>query len=163
MPPITFRCHQCHAALSTSKGSPGDVVTCPRCRRMITVPGAAATPPIPHETPGMRAAKYALAILVAAVFLAGGFALCVWLAAGAMKTDEDARGAATTVIFLALFAVSALIAVLLFSVPILVAWARRHRNAAAITALTLLVGWTFLGWVAALVWALTDDTRRYRD
>lgn len=34
---------------------------------------------------------------------------------------------------------------------------RNKRNAWAIFALNLLLGWTFLGWVAALVWALTKD------
>jgi hypothetical protein len=31
------------------------------------------------------------------------------------------------------------------------------RNASAIIALNLLLGWTFLGWVIALVWALKKD------
>jgi hypothetical protein len=34
---------------------------------------------------------------------------------------------------------------------------RKKRNATAILALDLLLGWTVLGWVAALVWALTRD------
>jgi hypothetical protein len=33
----------------------------------------------------------------------------------------------------------------------------RKRNAGAIFALNLLLGWTLLGWVVALVWALTKD------
>lgn len=32
---------------------------------------------------------------------------------------------------------------------------RRHHQRHAITALNLFLGWTFIGWVAALVWALT--------
>jgi hypothetical protein len=31
---------------------------------------------------------------------------------------------------------------------------RRHRNLAAIVVLNLLLGWTFLGWVGALIWAI---------
>jgi hypothetical protein len=34
---------------------------------------------------------------------------------------------------------------------------RKKRNATAIFALNLLLGWTVLGWVAALVWAVTSD------
>lgn len=34
---------------------------------------------------------------------------------------------------------------------------RKKRNANAIFALNLLLGWTVLGWVAALVWALTSE------
>jgi hypothetical protein len=34
---------------------------------------------------------------------------------------------------------------------------RHHRNESAITALNLLLGWTLLGWVIALVWSFTDN------
>ena len=44
--------------------------------------------------------------------------------------------------------------------PALVAYMRDHHNALAIAALTLLLGWTGLGWVAALVWALTAPRPR---
>lgn len=33
----------------------------------------------------------------------------------------------------------------------------KKRNAAAIFVLNLLLGWTLVGWVVALVWALTKD------
>lgn len=47
----------------------------------------------------------------------------------------------------------------LYLLPSLVAAARQHRNGGAIGALNILLGWTILGWVVALVWSLTDDTR----
>jgi Superinfection immunity protein len=47
----------------------------------------------------------------------------------------------------------------LYFLPFLVADRRRHRNAGAIFVLTLCLGWTFLGWVAALIWAFTDNVR----
>lgn len=39
--------------------------------------------------------------------------------------------------------------------PAIIAARRRHAQAGAIFALNLLLGWTFLGWIAALVWSLT--------
>jgi hypothetical protein len=42
-----------------------------------------------------------------------------------------------------------------YLLPAFVAGFRNHPNTAAISALNLLLGWTFLGWVAALVWSLT--------
>ncbi len=34
---------------------------------------------------------------------------------------------------------------------------RKKRNARALLALNVLTGWTFIGWVGALVWALLRD------
>jgi Superinfection immunity protein len=42
-----------------------------------------------------------------------------------------------------------------YLLPTLVALARHHRQRQAIAALNILLGWTFVGWVVALVWALT--------
>jgi len=33
----------------------------------------------------------------------------------------------------------------------------KRKNAMAITVLNLFLGWTIIGWVVSLVWALTDD------
>lgn len=43
--------------------------------------------------------------------------------------------------------------------PGVVASMRGHHNAGAIFVLNLLLGWTLLGWVAALVWACTAVKR----
>lgn len=42
----------------------------------------------------------------------------------------------------------------LYFLPAFIAWYRKHPNVTAITALNLVAGWTFVGWVVALVWAL---------
>ena len=49
-----------------------------------------------------------------------------------------------------------LLMALLYILPAIVAFRRRHHNRAAILALNLLLGWTGLGWIAALVWSLTE-------
>lgn len=41
-----------------------------------------------------------------------------------------------------------------YFLPLIVAVMRSHQNAGAIAALNLLLGWTLLGWVGALVWAM---------
>lgn len=43
-----------------------------------------------------------------------------------------------------------------YCIPIAVVYDLDHPQQKAIVALDLLLGWTFLGWVAALVWALTE-------
>lgn len=44
-------------------------------------------------------------------------------------------------------------AVVLYFLPSLMARNRKHHNHVAITLLNLLLGWTVIGWIAALVWA----------
>jgi hypothetical protein len=48
-----------------------------------------------------------------------------------------------------------IVLLLIYFVPTFVARARRHHNYGAIVALNIFLGWTFIGWVASLVWALT--------
>lgn len=48
------------------------------------------------------------------------------------------------------------VVLLIYFAPALVANARHHKNTGAIAALNLLIGWTGLGWVLALVWSLTN-------
>lgn len=46
----------------------------------------------------------------------------------------------------------------LYFLPTAVGW--NKRNSMAILALNLFLGWTFIGWVIALVWALTKDSEK---
>lgn len=48
-----------------------------------------------------------------------------------------------------------LIALILYFLPSFVGWGK--KNWAAIFILNLLLGWTFFGWVGALVWATCKD------
>jgi hypothetical protein len=47
----------------------------------------------------------------------------------------------------------------LYFLPAIIANKRGHNSGMAILVLNLFLGWTFLGWVLALVWAFTGDTR----
>jgi len=42
-----------------------------------------------------------------------------------------------------------------YFLPTIVALIRGHRNALAISLLNFFLGWTFIGWVVSLVWAVT--------
>lgn len=45
--------------------------------------------------------------------------------------------------------------ILLYCLPGIIASVRKHHNRAAIWVTTLLLGWTTLGWVIALIWSAT--------
>jgi hypothetical protein len=51
----------------------------------------------------------------------------------------------------------AIIGLMLLLLPIIVAACRKHRNLAPIALVTLLLGWTCIGWLVALIWAFTDN------
>lgn len=50
--------------------------------------------------------------------------------------------------------IGAVIVIALFFMPALIACFKRHRNATAITVLNIFLGWTVIGWLIALIWAL---------
>lgn len=46
---------------------------------------------------------------------------------------------------------------ILYFLPSILAFARSKRDAVSIFVLNLFLGWTAIGWVIALVWALKQD------
>ena len=50
-----------------------------------------------------------------------------------------------------------LLILLVYFLPSLVATLRHHRNGLAIFVFNLLLGWTCLFWVLALVWSVTSN------
>ena len=53
-----------------------------------------------------------------------------------------------------------LIALAVYFAPAIVAQVRNHKSAAAIAVLNILLCWTLLGWIVALVWAFTRNTNQ---
>jgi Superinfection immunity protein len=80
----------------------------------------------------------------------------------AQANDSDA--AAGIVGILGLVCVG-IVGLLFYFLPAFIAGMRGHQNTAAIFTLNLLLGWTMLGSIAALVWSFTAVERprdRYR-
>jgi len=48
------------------------------------------------------------------------------------------------------------IGITLYFLPTAIGWNKRNSN--AILALNLLLGWTFIGWIVALIWSLSKDS-----
>lgn len=44
-----------------------------------------------------------------------------------------------------------------YILPMIVAINRNHRNKLAISMLNILLGWSLIGWIIAMVWACTSD------
>jgi hypothetical protein len=56
--------------------------------------------------------------------------------------------------------IAVLIAISLYLLPAVIAAPRGHLDAAAIFVLNFVLGWIGLGWLVALIWWLTGNTRR---
>ena len=55
-----------------------------------------------------------------------------------------------------IFIFAAIISIAFYFLPIIIAAIRGHNNCLSIFILNLLLGWTFVGWVVALVWACAN-------
>jgi len=65
------------------------------------------------------------------------------------STSFDDRRVLSALVLLAIVCMTYLI-------PSFIGFGRKHPNAPAICVLNVLLGWTVLGWIAALVWAATS-------
>lgn len=45
----------------------------------------------------------------------------------------------------------------LYFAPFLIALLRRHRNTVSILLTNLLLGWTGIGWIVALIWSAANE------
>jgi len=51
------------------------------------------------------------------------------------------------------------ISLAVYFIPVILAYVRKHNNLLPITLLTIFLGWTFFGWLAAVLWALNSDVK----
>ncbi len=52
------------------------------------------------------------------------------------------------------------ISLCIYFLPVGIAYIRNHKNTALIAVLTLVLGWTFFGWLAGLLWSLNSDVKK---
>ncbi len=50
-----------------------------------------------------------------------------------------------------------LVSAAFYFIPAIVAFNRKKSNRHAILLLNIFLGWTFIGWIVALVWAFTNE------
>lgn len=88
--------------------------------------------------------------------------LLLAFAAPAMAQDRSAEGAVYMIAILFL-----LVGALLYFVPTAVAQYRKASNMTAVILINLLLGWTMIGWVVALIMAFAGDSgeaaKRHRE
>ena len=71
--------------------------------------------------------------------------------------EDYNAGSAMLLSIISFFATYWLFWLLIYFLPYIISFKRNHRNRTSIFILNLFLGWTFIGWVASLVWAFTND------
>lgn len=140
------KCDICASNLDFDEVDLGSTVPCPTCER-----------PTKLWVPTLRRIKSGSGIVtkIALLFLAPLLIAVVII--HFMRSDSSgnfsALAASTIQVVIALGTISGVLCI--YFVP---AYVGRHKqNATAILVLNIFLGWTFIGWVGALVWALTND------
>lgn len=87
-------------------------------------------------------------IVIGAILGAMGVCLSVMLYSGSAEFAAGGMVLAMTVLLGTLM-------VLFYFLPTIVAVSRNHHSSSAIAVLNIFLGWTFIGYVAALVWSFT--------
>ena len=55
------------------------------------------------------------------------------------------------------------VALAVYFLPIIIAAARKHNQILPITLITIFLGWTFAGLLAAVIWSLSSDVQDAKD
>lgn len=58
------------------------------------------------------------------------------------------------------FIILIIIGIVIYFLPSIVAYNRNHNQYNPILLLNLFLGWTVIGWIAALIWAVSNPPRR---
>ena len=101
-------------------------------------------------------AAFSLALIVAMPYIVDIFLNVSGASASHGGTMGDVVGGATIVGMVCLYFLGTFL-------PVIVAYNRNHRNTLPILVLSIFLGWTCLGWIAAMIWAVTDNVRETRN
>lgn len=58
-----------------------------------------------------------------------------------------------------IFIILAIVGIVVYFIPTIIAFARHRINKGAIFCMNLFLGWCLIGWVIALVWAVKEPDR----
>jgi len=148
------KCQHCNQKIEFDSDSAGATVTCPGCGMdtLLFIPQSSPEPStIPASKKNMSTlwgGLFLLAIVIAVMI--------VWSRLTDNAQDEG-PGIPAMIVSGVIWMCAAVFGICIYFLPAIVASQKKKRNRQAIFILNLCVGWTFIGWVIALVWACTVD------
>ena len=131
------KCDHCPGQVQFTRPQLGQTVECPHC-------GLETVLREPRRSVATFRPASKIPLLVTGISLAIFVLLAV----------ADAAWWGTGIFAMLLISVGAL---LVYFMPAYIACTRRHRNAAGVVILNLAFGWTLIGWIAALIWAVHQE------
>ncbi len=146
------RCQHCNKGIEFPKESAGQIVECPHCKleTLLFIPQKS-----PRDEFAVLKTKSPVPLRVVVIVIAI-LALCFLV--GIASREGSAGNEMSSAIVGAILGLLALVvAAVIYFIPALIAHQNKKKNASAIFMLNLLAGWTFIGWVVAIVWAVTKD------
>lgn len=157
---MKFSCPHCGQHIEAPDEIAGIEIECPGCDRRIEVKDPKVKAKVTvggldfeliedSLPPSPPLSSDAIQIIIAVILF---FATAVVLTPD-MNLEKFQPGQ----FLLAFFCVAGLIT---YFIPSLIAHRRKHRNLTALVALNFFAGWTILGWVGALVWALYKEREK---
>ncbi len=165
-------CEKCGGGIEYPATGSGDTVACPHCQVEVFLPyqapnalGMEGKPPkvinsssgpmksFRLYSPSKEERQKTFENWIKETIVVIPVLLCVAIVWGAHKGDPTCQMIVGHTLAVALVVVGLLV----YFLPSIVARARNHKNRIAIIALNLLTGWTFVGWVISIVWALKND------
>lgn len=149
-------CPHCGGHIEFGQEYEGQTMDCPHCAQPVLLQSSIPNPGRrynrstgPRESQAQRTDYLRIGVIVFVSLLLFGTAVAV------LQRVVGAEGLLALAGTLGVLT----LAVLIYLIPTIIAHRRQHRNATAIFLLNLLLGWTLLGWVGALVWSVYEDRR----
>jgi Superinfection immunity protein len=134
------RCQKCSGIIEFDAEEIGNALICPHCQEATTLKTVGQGPVHPALANSLAPVpkKFTAKLVVGLCATTAVLGMIAWLA------PKEIGG---------LFGLAAI--VMIYFLPSIIG--RRKHNSSAIFVLNLVAGWTFIGWVVALVWAVTKD------
>ncbi len=147
------RCQHCNQSIEFPKDASGQIVECPNCKMetLLFIPKKAVPPPLPGVQKNKPNTQFNVAIAVISIIT-----IC-FLMAIATNERSSANEISSSIAGAILGVLGIAIGAIIYFLPSLIARDKKKKNTQAIFTLNLLTGWTFIGWVVAIVWAVTKD------
>lgn len=147
-------CPFCKGPIEYEVKDAGELAPCPHCAHKIVLEQIIEKK-IPRQTPQLKRklGEPAKSMIYAAIAI-----LVTLLACFAAYDGDSSLGRLGNAIFLVVGPLAVVgLGLLIYFAPTIVASQKSHRNTTAILVLNFLLGWTFLGWALALIWAVYKE------